>query len=444
MREKSIILVFVTTLLIGTFSLASIPRFGLAEEPASFKISGYILDSDGHGVAGAMIIFNVPEIVPAVYSDSSGYYVIFAPSGTYRVNVWPPFDSNYLSFDQPAFTVGASDISKNITLSSAYKLSGYLTDPSGAPIRGALVSLNQFHCGWYSDNAGFYFVTAPAGTYKLTIQPKTGPTFLTYNENDFALTSDTVRNFTFTTSGNTPAEPSPAPNSTSTLISITTEARSLQVGSAVNVKGKLTERNGNVLVDKTVILSYTVGNSASWFQIGSDKTNTNGEYNIQWVVGGSGIFTLKAEWPGDASYSGAVNFTKLNFMAYQNQQVFCIESNSTVSALAFNSTSSELSFVVSGPNGTKGYVKATIARNLVSNAEDIKVVLDGNQLSYEVTSNEDSWLLFFTYTHSTHQVKINLETRAIPEFPSWTILPFFSIATLAVIIYRNRLKRRVS
>ena len=34
------------------------------------------------------------------------------------------------------------------------------------------------------------------------------------------------------------------------------------------------------------------------------------------------------------------------------------------------------------------------------------------------------------------------ETFQIPEFPSWIILPFFVIATLAVIIYRNRLGRK--
>ena len=39
--------------------------------------------------------------------------------------------------------------------------------------------------------------------------------------------------------------------------------------------------------------------------------------------------------------------------------------------------------------------------------------LDGNQLNYEVTSNADSWLLTFTYKHSTHQVTISLATNAV-------------------------------
>jgi hypothetical protein len=115
-----------------------------------------------------------------------------------------------------------------------------------------------------------------------------------------------------------------------------------------------------------------------------------------------------------------------------DQDIFSVESNSTVSALAFNSTSSELSFVVSGPNGTEGYVKATIAKSLVSNAENIKVYLDGNQLDYEVTSNADSWHLSFTYRHSTHQVSINLAVNAIGT----TLLgiEYWTLIVVAIII----------
>jgi len=36
------------------------------------------------------------------------------------------------------------------------------------------------------------------------------------------------------------------------------------------------------------------------------------------------------------------------------------------------------------------------------------------------------------------------ENTDIPEFPSWIILPLFVIATVVVIIYRNRLRRKVS
>ena len=112
MRIKSNLSILIIFILICGSLLVNISPFVFAQ--SSFKISGYLLDSNGNGISGANIIFNVPSIVPSVYSDSLGYYEIIAPEGTYHVNVWPPFDSNYIYYDEPRFVV-ASDITKNIT-----------------------------------------------------------------------------------------------------------------------------------------------------------------------------------------------------------------------------------------------------------------------------------------------------------------------------------------
>jgi hypothetical protein len=90
------------------------------------------------------------------------------------------------------------------------------------------------------------------------------------------------------------------------------------------------------------------------------------------------------------------------------QSYFFVKSNSNVSKLFFNSTSAELSFTVSGEKGTAGYVEITIAKSLVSSVQDIKVYLDGDQLNVTITDNEDSWLITFTYMHSTHNVLVSL------------------------------------
>lgn len=94
------------------------------------------------------------------------------------------------------------------------------------------------------------------------------------------------------------------------------------------------------------------------------------------------------------------------------QSFFFVESNSTISELFFNSTSSELSFTASGASGTAGYVKVTIAKTLVSGVQKTKVYFDGSQLNVAITENADSWLLSFTYLHSTHKVTISLATNA--------------------------------
>ena len=172
-------------------------------QPASLhRISGYILDETGNGVVGATIIFNVPDVVPSVCSDASGYYLISAPAGTYHVNVWPPFDSNYINYDERGFEVG-SDMTMNITLQSGCKVSGFISDASGNPVVGAVVLLGNFGSGWFSNSSGYYFLSVPAGIYTILARPRTGnyysgPTtdFPTYYEYNFAVNGDTVKNIT--------------------------------------------------------------------------------------------------------------------------------------------------------------------------------------------------------------------------------------------------------
>ena len=213
------------------------------------------------------------------------------------------------------------------------------------------------------------------------------------------------------------------------------------MGSTLSVNGILTDKNGLALNDKTVILSYAVGNSASWTQIGSGKTNSAGEFTVQWLIAASGTFTLKTEWTGDQNHAGSSNTTTLSFLPYQEQKVFFVESNSTVTGLAFNSTSLTLSFAVTGPSGTKGYTKVTVAKTIVSNVTGIIVSLDGKELTASISSTNEYWIITFTYSHSTHQVTLNLNdhssSNSVPEFPSWTIPLLLSIivAFAGLLVY---------
>jgi hypothetical protein len=206
--------------------------------------------------------------------------------------------------------------------------------------------------------------------------------------------------------------PTGAPSLTSTQVSISLDTSSATVGAAVNINGKLTDTNGNALPNKAVTLAYTLAGNSYSIPIGSATTNTAGEYSFQWINTASGTFTLTVEWSGDTIYETSSNATTLNFLPYQNQNVFWVESNSTVTALAYNSTTSELSFSVTGASETTGYVKVTLAKSLTADPENIKVYLDGNQLNYLVSSNAYSWQLTFNYHHSTHHVTITLDSTS--------------------------------
>ena len=289
---KTLFAIFLIAAIVGGFSLASITNFGLAQSStageSSFKISGYILDSNGRGIAGAMIIFNVPQIVPAVYSDSSGRYVISAPAGTYHLNVWPPYDSNYIDYDEPGFVVG-SDTTKNVTLYSGYKVSGYISDSSGTPVTGAVVLLNNFGSGWFSNYKGYYFLSVPAGTYTINAHPRTGynyssstTNFPTYYEYNFTVNSNTIKNITVGGSSSTPSPttpsmsspnlpPSPTPpaNATPAQITFSTDTSSSVEGSVVNVNRKLssdTPYGGwvTVIAISIIVIVVWIGCFAVW------------------------------------------------------------------------------------------------------------------------------------------------------------------------------------
>jgi hypothetical protein len=132
-----------------------------------------------------------------------------------------------------------------------------------------------------------------------------------------------------------------------------------------------------------------------------------------------------------------------------NSEFAVLGSNSTLSEPIFNRTASEITFTVTGPSGTQGYVWCQIAENLIPHTDaskNLKVLLDGNQINYMYTFNDGAWQLFFNYTHSTHQVTISLpkETATIFGIDSPTFVAVFAAACvvlgMAVVVWRRKQK----
>ena len=609
MSAKSVIPVFLAALLLSVCPLAGITQ---AQNSASYKISGYILNSSGSGIEGAEIIFGVPTIVPSVHSASSGYYEIFAPAGTYHIDVWPPFNSNFIYYDQPVFVV-ESDTTKNITLTSGFEVSGYISDSSGAPVRNAIVSLNSYFTGYPSNSEGFYFVTAPAGTYTFSVQPRVGyPSFPSHFENNFVVNDNMAKNVTLSFLLPTPSPtrapsptpqvlPTPSSNPTAPQIfsdnfndgtadgwtqqmgswavlngeyrvsvgiengistvnglsladcviqtqvrftdsvgyragivfryldnqhyysfeisneynkielhkyspanpaygevipptygsnliaidpnvnyqlrlevvgssfsayldgkkvlsgtddsyskglvglrarradarfdyflvnsdiqtpSLTTSYMSSVSDSGFNVKinGALTF-NGASISGAPILLSYSVTDGASWHDLTLVHTGSDGGYSALWTLPVTGDFMLKALYQGDGNYLGTSNVVNFSIVPGTEKSVFSVISNSTLSELSFDSVSKELSFSVSGESGTIGYVNVYIPKSLMNIIPGLTVYLDSNQIEYTTQSQSDSWLLYFTYHHSTHVVMISLGSSFTPSTSSPSIQP---------------------
>ena len=171
--------------------------------------------------------------------------------------------------------------------------------------------------------------------------------------------------------------------------------------------------DGNGISDAPILLTYSFDQGKSWNDLTLITTNHEGYYSATWFPSVTGNYLVKTIYKGSnntlGSSSEVVNFAVTSF---ETSTLFSVSSNSTVSSLAFNSTTSELNFIVTGPSGTTGYVECTIAKSLVTDPENIKMFLDGNELSYNLSSRADMWLLYFTYKHSSHRISINLPINA--------------------------------
>lgn len=188
---------------------------------STYKFSGYVSDINGNGLAGAYITLNLDGNTIA-FTNGSGYFEINAPANTYTATVYPPFDSNYLFYNQQGIVL-TSNLAQNFTLNSGYKVSGYIKDQTGAVVpqaRFALVGSSTYVPGWYSNMSGYYFATAPAGTYTLTADPRTGIWFNSYSEPNVVLSSNIFKNITVSTLTATPT-PTPTSNPTEQPTQIT-------------------------------------------------------------------------------------------------------------------------------------------------------------------------------------------------------------------------------
>jgi len=118
-----------------------------------------------------------------------------------------------------------------------------------------------------------------------------------------------------------------------------------------------------------------------------------------------------------------------------------IISNSTVSDFSFNPESALVRFNVTGETGTTGFCRVTIPKDLLHTEDEWTVMINDKPVTPTVNEDANSSYLYFTYEHNTKTIKI-IGTTAIPEFPSWIILPLFMVATLLTVIVYKRLSKK--
>jgi len=140
----------------------------------------------------------------------------------------------------------------------------------------------------------------------------------------------------------------------------------------VGVSGSLTS-NSVGFSGVPMLLSYSVTGGQTWNGISQVTTAYDGGYSAIWMPSATGEYIVKAAWAGNVTVQGATAFADLAVVPYDAKNVFSVISNSTISALSFNSDSKELDFTVTGASGTYGYIDVFIAKTLIPNVDNAKV-----------------------------------------------------------------------
>jgi hypothetical protein len=227
--------------------------------------------------------------------------------------------------------------------------------------------------------------------------------------------------------------PTPNPNLPTPAIEVSCKGTSVANGYKVSINGNL-QLNGSPLVDTPVLISFSVTGGDSWKSLTLVKTQSNGNFAALWTPDVTGNYLVKATVTAASTYNSASKSVALALTPDEEKNVFTLNSNSTITQFAFNSTSKELSFNASGPSGSTGYVSLYIPQTLISDISTLKTYVDGNQVPFNTTNQGDAWLITFSYAHSQHKITLelaNVEQELVTSPPP---LQWINYAILAAII----------
>jgi hypothetical protein len=176
-------------------------------------------------------------------------------------------------------------------------------------------------------------------------------------------------------------------------------------------------------------LQYSITGGASWIDLASVTTDDGGNFAAVWMPSASGNYIIKASWTGNMvgnQYFSSASITA-NFVIAppdnQDQTVFSVESNSTITSFNYNAATTQITFGVSGPDGSTGYVQVCVPKSVLPDPTVMKVALDGTTVQTTYLSSGNVWLVIFIYSHSSDSVVMTLNPLAATLTPTPTSNP---------------------
>jgi parallel beta-helix repeat protein len=202
------------------------------------------------------------------------------------------------------------------------------------------------------------------------------------------------------------------------------------VGSQVKIEGAFMN-DGMGVTFVPLLVSYSIDNGDSWHDLTSVTTDTNGNYSLTWLPSATGNYQVKITWEGNSTIPKTTTIVDVAVTAIQADELVSISSNSTITHFAFDTNREEISFSVSDPSNTTGYVRIYVTKTLFQDPKQVNVYLDGTLLTCTIESTDSTWILYFAYSHSSHGITINL-SNTVNQFNH--SLGWFATATIAAIL----------
>jgi uncharacterized repeat protein (TIGR02543 family) len=320
---------------------------------------------------------------------------------------------------------------------------------------GDVVQLTAVPAAGWSFSAWSGALTGSVNPASLTVTGNMSVT-ATFIQNAYALTVSTVG------SGSVTKSPDQATYASGTVVTLTAVPGAGWSFSAWSgdLSGSVSPTTITINGNRTVTATFTQNAYSVSVTVlpssaaGTVTPNATGPYHYNDVVvlteSPSLGYTFSG-WSGDGSGTGSTRSVTVTgnmsvTATFSVYTPFSIVSNSTVTQLAFDSTSKVLEFTVSGPSGTFGFTNVTIAKTLISDITTLNITFDGKQMNYTVNDLTYSWSIYFTYHHSTHRVVMDFVSQQTetPSAPSNAVavaiigLAIVISATLAIAVKRKR------
>ena len=286
------------------------------------------------------------------------------------------------------------------------------------------------------------YVTIPqanGGVHYLNVEDSQVKMIIQVNVTSSSVTPTPTPSPTSSPTSNPAPTPTPNPLLPTPTIELSCRSTSSAGIPRVEIDGSLL-LNGNPIVESPVQISYSVTGGSIWQSLTMVNTLSDGSFAAIWQPDVTGNYLIKASFVATSTINGVEKAINLALAPDNANNIFTLTSNSTITQFFFNPDTSQLSFTASGPSETKGYVNLYIPKTLISDITQLKAYMDSNPIAFDSQSQGDSWLISFSYSHSTHQVLIMLASdSSIPEFSSlFVIIALIAVATTTVVVFLKK------